>query len=51
MHPSPLVYYASAMKNAKNPQAAQAFVNFLNSPQGQKIFAAYGYNPGKGKNI
>ena len=51
MHPSPLVYYASVMKNAKNPKAAQAFVNFLNSPQGQKIFAQYGYNPGKGGNI
>jgi molybdate/tungstate transport system substrate-binding protein len=51
MHPSPLVFYASVMKNAANPQAAQAFVTFLNSPQGQKIFAQYRYNPGKGKNI
>jgi molybdate/tungstate transport system substrate-binding protein len=51
MHPSPLVFYASVMKNAANPAAAQAFVTFLNSPQGQKIFAQYGYNPPKGKNI
>jgi molybdate/tungstate transport system substrate-binding protein len=51
LHPTPLVYYATVMKNAPNPQAAQAFVNFLNSPQGQKIFAEYGYNPGLGKSI
>jgi molybdate/tungstate transport system substrate-binding protein len=51
MHPSPLVFYATVMKNAANPQAAQAFVTFLNSPQGQKIFEQYGYGPGKGKNI
>jgi molybdate/tungstate transport system substrate-binding protein len=50
-HPSPLVFYAAVMKNAPNPKAAQAFVNFLNSPAGQQIFAKYGYNPGKGKNI
>jgi molybdate/tungstate transport system substrate-binding protein len=51
MHPSPLVFYATVLKNAANPQAAQAFVTFLNSPAGQKILAQYGYDPGKGKNI
>jgi molybdate/tungstate transport system substrate-binding protein len=50
-HPSPLVYYATVLKNAPNPQAAQAFVNFLESPKGQQILGQYGYNPGKGKNI
>lgn len=51
LHPSPLVFYAAVLKNAANPQAAQAFVTFLNSSQGQKILAQYGYSPGKGKNI
>jgi molybdate/tungstate transport system substrate-binding protein len=51
MHPSPLVFYATVMKNAANPQAAQSFVTFLNSPQGQKIFEQYGYDPGRGKKI
>jgi molybdate/tungstate transport system substrate-binding protein len=50
-HPSPLVFYAAVLKNAPNPQAAQAFVSFLNGPQGQKILAQYGYNPGKGAKI
>ena len=51
IHPTPLVYYATVLKNASNPKAAQAFVDFLNSPAGQKILAQYGYNPGKGGNI
>lgn len=51
MHPTPLVYYATVMKNAANPKAAQVYVDFLNSPEGQKIFAQYGYNPGKGGNV
>jgi molybdate/tungstate transport system substrate-binding protein len=50
-HPSPLVFYATVLKNSANPQAAQAFVTFLNSPHGQEILAHYGYNPGVGKNI
>jgi molybdate/tungstate transport system substrate-binding protein len=51
VHPSPLVFYATVLKNAPNPQAAAAFVQFLNSPAGQKILIEYGYNPGMGKNI
>ena len=51
LHPSALVFYATVLKNAANPQAAQAFVTFLNSPEGQRILAEYGYNPGKGKAI
>jgi molybdate/tungstate transport system substrate-binding protein len=50
-HPSALVFYATVLNNAANPQAAAAFVAFLNSPQGQKILAQYGYDPGKGKPI
>jgi len=50
-HPSPLVFYATALKNAANPEAAQAFVTFLSSQQGQKILQQYGYDAGKGNNI
>jgi molybdate/tungstate transport system substrate-binding protein len=48
LHPKPLVFYAAALKTAANPQAAQAFVEFLSSKQAQAIFTRYGYNPGKG---
>ena len=48
VHPTPLVYYATVLKNAKHPQAARAFVKFLSSKQGQELFAKYGYNPPKG---
>ncbi len=44
----PLVFYAGVLKNAQNPQAAQAFVAFLRSDAGQKLFAKYGYNSPKG---
>ncbi len=47
-HPSPLVFYAAALKNAANPAAAAAFIAFLTSPAGQAIFARYGYLPGQG---
>lgn len=51
IHPTPLVYYATALKNAKNPQAADAYVQFLTSPQGQALFAKYGYGPAQGPSI
>jgi len=44
----PLVFYAGVLANAANPRAAQAFVDFLASPAGQKIFARYGYSAPKG---
>jgi molybdate/tungstate transport system substrate-binding protein len=48
IHPTPLVYYATALKNAKHPQQAEAFVKFLTSKPGQALFAKYGYGPAKG---
>jgi len=51
VHPGLLVFYATALTNAPNPQAAAAFVKFLQSPQGQAIFLRAGYNPGKGPKI
>jgi molybdate/tungstate transport system substrate-binding protein len=44
----PLVFYAGVLSNAENPTAAQAFVDFLASPDGQRIFAQFGYDPPKG---
>ncbi len=51
VHPSPLVFYASALANAANPTEAAAFVAFLQSADGQAIFKKFGYGPGKGKPI
>lgn len=48
LHPGPLVFYAAALKNAVNPQGAQAFIDFMASPQGQALFARYGYASGRG---
>jgi molybdate/tungstate transport system substrate-binding protein len=50
-HPGPLVFYASALANAADPAGAAAFVAFLESAEGQALFAKYGYGPGKGKPI
>jgi molybdate/tungstate transport system substrate-binding protein len=50
-HPSPLVFYATALANAANPAGAQSFVDYLASPAGQALFAKYGYNPGTGKPV
>lgn len=44
----PLVFYAGVLKNAQNPKAAQAFVEFLRSDAGQKLFAKFGYSAPKG---
>ncbi len=51
VHPGLLVFYATVLNNAQNPQAAAAFVKFLESPQGQAIFLRNGYNPGEGPKI
>ena len=51
VHPSPLVYYATALKNAPHPQDADAFVKFLTSKQGQALFAKYGYGAAKGPSL
>jgi molybdate/tungstate transport system substrate-binding protein len=51
LHPGALVFYAATLANAPNPQGAAAFVAFLQSAEGQALFAKYGYNPGKGAAI
>jgi molybdate/tungstate transport system substrate-binding protein len=51
VHPSPLIFYAMALKAAANPQGAAKYVAFLAGPDGQAIFARYGYGPGQGSAI
>jgi molybdate/tungstate transport system substrate-binding protein len=46
-----LVFYASALANAANTEAAAAFVAFLQGAGGQALFKKYGYNPGQGPAI
>lgn len=51
IHPSPLVFYAMALKAAAHPKEAAKYVAFLAGPQGQALFKAYGYGPGMGGDI
>ncbi len=51
IHPSPLVFYAMALKGAADPKAAADYVAFLAGPDGQSIFKRYGYGPGKGPSV
>jgi len=47
----PLVFYAAVLKNSKQPALAEKFVQFLQSPEGQKMLADNGYSPPKGGEI
>jgi sulfate/thiosulfate transport system substrate-binding protein len=38
-------YFAGVMKDAPNPEAAKAWVEFLKSAQALKIFESYGFKP------
>lgn len=49
--PQPMVFYAAVLKNAPNPAGAVAFLAFLSSPEGQKLFSDNGYGPPKGDRI
>jgi molybdate/tungstate transport system substrate-binding protein len=44
----PLVFYAAVLKDSKQSALAEKFVQFLQSPEGQKIFGDNGYSPPKG---
>lgn len=44
----PLVFYAAVLKGSKHPALAEKFVQFLQSVEGQKLFADNGYSPPKG---
>jgi molybdate/tungstate transport system substrate-binding protein len=44
----PLVFYATVLKDSKQPALAEKFVQFLQNPEGQKMFRDNGYSPPKG---
>ena len=44
----PLVFYATVLKDSKRPALAEKFVQYLLSPEGQKLFRDNGYSPAKG---
>ena len=44
----PLVFYAAVLKNSKQPALAGKFVQFLQSPEGQKMLGDNGYSPPMG---
>lgn len=48
LNTQPLVFYATVLKNSKQPALAEKFVQFLQSPEGQKLFNDNGYSPPKG---
>jgi molybdate/tungstate transport system substrate-binding protein len=47
----PLVFYAGVLRNAQNPELGRKFVEFLLSPEGQKLFRDSGYAEPKGGKI
>ncbi|MFG1391404.1 extracellular solute-binding protein [Xanthobacter agilis] len=49
--PQPMVFYAAVLKNAPNPEAGAAFLTFMLTPEGQKLFQDAGYGPPKGDKI
>ena len=51
LNTQPLVFYAAVLKGGKQPALAEKFVQFLQSPEGQKLFRDNGYSPAKGGTI
>lgn len=45
LHPSPLVFYASALKDAPHPQLAAKFLDWLQTREARDIFARFNYDP------
>jgi molybdate/tungstate transport system substrate-binding protein len=43
--PEPLIYYATALKDAPNPKGATAFIEWLTREEAQAIFSKYDYDP------
>lgn len=48
LNTQPLVFYAAVLRGSKQPMLAEKFVQFLQSPEGQKLFSDNGYSPPKG---
>ncbi len=51
LNTQPLVFYAAVLKNSRQPALAEKFLQFLQSPEGQKLFKDNGYSPPKGSVI
>jgi molybdate/tungstate transport system substrate-binding protein len=51
LNTQPLVFYAAALRNSKQPALAEKFVQFLLGPEGQKMLADNGYSPPRGGTI
>ena len=49
--PQPLVFYAVVPSNAPHPALGEKFIQFLQSPQGQKMFREDGYSAPKGNDL
>lgn len=47
-YPEPLVFYAAALNDARNPKGAAEFVPWLTSSRTQSIFRRYQYDPPEG---
>ncbi|MGF6837884.1 molybdate/tungstate transport system substrate-binding protein [Paraburkholderia youngii] len=48
LRPQPLVFYAAVLKNAPDALEAMKFVDFVLSPEGQRLCRQYGYGRLKG---
>ncbi|MDE3108619.1 MAG: substrate-binding domain-containing protein [Acidobacteriota bacterium] len=46
--PEPLIFYAAAMNDSRNPKGAAEFVEWLNGSEAQSIFRRYQYDPPDG---
>jgi molybdate/tungstate transport system substrate-binding protein len=47
LHPAPLVFYAAVLKDAPQPELANRFVTWLQSPEAREILSRYRYgSPG-----
>jgi molybdate/tungstate transport system substrate-binding protein len=48
LNTQPLVFYATVLKDSKQPALAEKFVQFLQNSESQKMFRDNGYRPPKG---
>jgi molybdate/tungstate transport system substrate-binding protein len=48
LNTQPLVFYATVLKDSKQPVLSQRFVQFLQGPEGQKLLQDNGYSPPRG---
>jgi molybdate/tungstate transport system substrate-binding protein len=48
LHPSPLVFYAAALKDAPQPELANRFIDWLQGSEARAIFSRYHYDGAAG---